>query len=198
MERSTDGDITFWSVAQSKYLGSNSKGDVHTTSSKGDWCRWEMEESPHNGGIYLKSKAHQRLLSFDGQKLSTTEDQNTTTESWRLEPRLPPSISGAKLTALGAAGAVGLALTVVMPYAVLGVVQVAGLTATELSLAAGFTAEALAGFGGGALLGATLVGTTATYVNDSKNNNADLSPTAEIKEDYLTGSLRPISAWRNW
>ena len=120
MERSPTGDITLWCMKHEKYLGCNSSGDVHTTSSHGNWCLWDMEESQDGKGIYLRSKSHQRLLSFDGTKLCTVEDQYTSKETWRLEPRLPASLSGPKLAALGAAGVVGIAVTVAMPYAVLG------------------------------------------------------------------------------
>ena len=189
MERNPEGYITLFSVVHQKYLGSNASGDTHTTTSKGEWSLWEMEESPHNG-IFLKSKNHQRLLSYDGDKLYTAEEQYTMTETWRLEPRLPPSISGSKIIALSAAGAVGLALTVAMPYAVLGAYEAAGLAAF------GFSAEALAGFGGGALLGASVVGSTAAFVDDT--NDSEMSPTAKNREEYLTNALRPISAWRTW
>jgi hypothetical protein len=158
---------------------------------------WEMEESQHGGGVYLKSKAHHRLLAQQHDTLCTTLDQFTHKETWRLEPRLPPSISGPKLAALGVASVVGVALTVATPFAVLGAVEAIGWTATELGLVAGLSAEAVAGFGGGALLGAGIVGTTAAMVNDPTQESESLSP--ELKEDYnMTSSLRPISAWRNW
>lgn len=199
MERCANGYVTFFNVTHETYLGSNSQGVVHTTSSKGDWSRWELEESHTPGSLYVRSKSHQRLLSYDGKTLSTTEDQYTENETWRLEPRLPAYINGAKIAAMGAAGALGVAVTVAMPFAVLGAVEAAGLTAEVLAV--GFTAEAMAGLGGGALLGATVLGSTAQYVadQDSKHQKDGMAPaTAEFKEDYMTSSFRPISAWRTW
>ena len=55
----------------------------------------------------------------------------------------------------------------------------------------------IAGASGGALIGAGVVGTTATVVKDDVSSR-DLSPTAEVKDDYLVGVQRPISGWRNW
>ena len=206
MQRDPRGYITLWSMADQKYLGSSTKGEVLTTSSKGNWSLWEMEVSNYGSGeMYLKSKATQRLLTLDHDemtgkykfKLSTVEDRFSLQETWRLDPRLPTSLSGPKLAALGAAGAVGVALTVTMPYATLGIVEAAGMTATRLAV--GFTVEALAGFGGGALLGASIVGTTAAMVEkDCKEQQQSLA--TETKADYFLskGSNRPISSWRNW
>lgn len=195
LDRTVDGDITLWSKAHEKFLGCNSQGELHTTSTKGDWSLWEMEESPH-GGIYLTSKAHQRTLSVLNDTLCTTLDSFEEAETFRLEPKLPTTISGPRLAALGAAGAVGVALTIAMPYAIVGVMEAAGLAATELSILAGISAEALAGAGGGALLGAGVLGTTAAVVKDS-TDGITLSPTAQVKDD-LIGVQRPISAWRQW
>ena len=103
-----------------------------------------MEESPH-GGVFLKSKAHQRILSVQKDTLCTTQDSFTEMETFRLEPRLPATISGPRIAALGAAGALGVALTIAMPYAIVGAMEAAGLAATELSILAGISAEALAG-----------------------------------------------------
>lgn len=196
MDRTIDGHITLWSKAHEKYLGCNTNGELHTTSSKGDWSLWEMEESPH-GGIFLTSKSHQRILSVQNGILCTTQDLFTENETFRLEPRLPATISGPRIAALTAAGAVGVALTVAMPYAVLGAMEVAGYVATPLSVLAGFSAEAVAGASGGVLLGASVVGTTAAVVKDEIDDRS-LSPTAEVKDDYLIGVQRPISAWRTW
>lgn len=196
MDRTPSGDVTLWSKAHEKYLGCNSNGELHTTSTKGDWSLWELEESPY-GGVFLKSKAHQRTLSVANDNLYTTQDSFTEAETFQLEPKLPITISGPRLAALGAAGAVGIALTVAMPYAVLGAMEAAGWAATELSILAGFSAEAVAGMGGGALLGVGVLGTTAAVVKDEIDGRK-LNASTEVKGDYLIGVHRPISAWRNW
>jgi hypothetical protein len=198
MERTHDGCVSLFSLVHKAYLGSNSLGNIVTTTSKGDWSIWEMEESPY-GGIFLISKMHLRILAVgEDNKLCTSMDQYTELETWKLEPRLPLSLSGGKILALGAAGVVGVALTVAMPYAVLGAVEAVGMTATELALLAGFTAEAVAGFSGGALLGAGVVGTTAALAKDQQETSDGMPAPLEIKEDDLLSSLRPISAWRYW
>ena len=183
LERTPRGDLYFFSKAHQKYLGCNSRGDLHTTSSKGDWSIWEIEESQY-GGVCLKSKPHHMYLSVEKGRLCSREEPVSEAESFRLEPSLPATISGPRLAALGVAGAVGLALTFAMPFAVLAVMEVA---ATEI----------LIGAGGGALIGAGVLGTTAAVVKDEVNDR-HLSRTAEVKDDYLIGLQRPISAWRNW
>jgi hypothetical protein len=70
-----------------------------------------------------------------------------------------------------------------------GVVEVAQLSV--------LSAEALMYAGGGALLGAGVLGTTAAVVKDEVDRR-DISRTTEVKDDYLIGLQRPISAWREW
>lgn len=111
--RPHDGLVTLVSTEHKKYLGCNSRGEVHTTTSAGPWCLWEMEESPlPRGGVVLRSREHQRLLAVDGDGgLCTTDasggmrhddDGDGTAEtslrhSWRLDPRLPPSMNAGKI-----------------------------------------------------------------------------------------------------
>jgi hypothetical protein len=116
---------------------------------------------------------------------------------WKLAIRnVPPMISGPKLAALGAAGVVGIAQMVAIPYAMLGVVEVAGLTATELTVIAGLLP--VAGYGGRPLLGATVLGTTAALVDDGAKPSDMSLTTAEAREDYSLSAQGPISAWRKW
>ena len=183
LERTSRGDVYFFSKAHQTYLGCNSRGDLHTTSSKGDWSIWEVEES-HYGGVSLKSRLHHLYLSVEKGLLCTREESLSEAESFRLEPSLPATISGPRLAALGVAGAVGLALTVAMPFAVLAVMEVA---ATEI----------LIGAGGGALIGAGVFGTTAAVVKDEVEGR-HLSRTNEVKDDFLIGLHRPICGWRDW
>lgn len=196
VEHTPEGFVTFWSPAQQKFLGSNAHGEVHTTSTMGDWSMWEMEDSPH-GGVFLKSKSHHRALAVVDGNLCTTENSLSELETFQLEPRLPATISGPRLAALGMAGAVGVALTVAMPFAVLGAMEAAGLAATQLSVLAGVSAEALAGVGGGALIGAGVVGGTASMVKD-ETTRSKISSSTTVMDDALYGVLRPISAWRKW
>jgi hypothetical protein len=128
LERTDDGYITFFSTKHEQFLGSNSSGEVTTTKKSGEWSLWHMEQSPL-GGICLKSKAYQRHLAVvkdednNTSKLCTTDEQFTTQETWRLEPCLPFFLSTTKIAAMAWAGVLGVALTVVMPYALLGVVE---------------------------------------------------------------------------
>ena len=213
MDRTFDGCVTLFSIVHQTFLGSNASGNILTTTSKGDWSIWEMEESPY-GGIFLKSKSNHRILSIRGggtveggdvtsYLCTISGDQHTEQETWVLEPRLPPSLSGNKILALSAAGIAGAALTVAMPFAVLGAVEAAGVAATEVSLlAAGgaFTAEAaLATAGASLVVGGVAVGTTAAIAKDPQELSDGMPAPVELKEDYLSlGSKRPISAWRHW
>ena len=185
----------------------------------------EIDESSHYAGsVHIVSRLHHRQLATDDKgRLSTSYQGNLEWKSWRLEPCLPSSMSGTQVAAMATAGAVGLALTVATPFAVVGAVEAAGLTATRVAL--GFTAEAMAGFGGGALLGAGVVGKTAMSLskqqkpnysesnkdddgtNAKTNNSKDvsndgnyqlISSSTDIHEDMEHNAMRPLSAWRNW
>ena len=94
-----DGQVTFFNVTHEKYLGCNSSGGVHTTTSKGPWAFWDMEESK-DGGVLLLSREHHRYLAVrpDGTLFTTSEEEPTGLEhSWRLDPRLPQTISAGKV-----------------------------------------------------------------------------------------------------
>jgi hypothetical protein len=146
----------------------------------------------------LVSRTHQRQLSCDDAgNLSTSDHRYGQWETWRLEPRLPGSLNGSQIAAMGLAGAVGVALTVAMPFAVGGIIEAAGLTATQLAV--GVSAEALVAVGGGALLGAGVVGTTAVLVDQQTSTSNDQSlSTQQVMEENVTNSSRPISTWRTW
>jgi hypothetical protein len=91
----------------------------------------------------------------------------------------------------------GVAITVVMPFAVLGVIEVAGAAATDLAIVSSLSAEALAS--AGAMIGIGMVGTTAAFVSgDSKRTSKPMSVHECFSEDFTTVAQRPISAWRTW
>jgi hypothetical protein len=92
----------------------------------------------------------------------------------------------------------GVAITVAMPFAVLGVIEVAGAAATELAVV-GLSAEALAGAGAGAVIGIGMVGTTAALVSgDSKRIPTHMPANVYLSEDFMPIAQRPIAAWRTW
>ncbi|KAL3935918.1 MAG: hypothetical protein SGBAC_008664 [Bacillariaceae sp.] len=187
LERFDDDYITLYSTKHKQYLGSNSMGEVMNTKKVGEWSLWSIEQSGY-GGVYLKSKTYQRRLAVveegDDSKLCTTREEYSRHETWRLEPCLPFFLSPTKIAAMASAGVLGLALTIAMPYALLGIVEVG------YAEAAGLAALRV-------LVGAGMVGTTGVCVADTDPSaNMPSSPTAN--EDYQTASCRPISAWKNW
>lgn len=97
VEVTPEGYFTFFSVLHEKYLGCNSKGDVHTTTSKGAWTLWEKQASPY-GGVTFKSKEHGRFLAVTktNNALHTTEGDKETDlrHSWRIDPRIPRIVTG--------------------------------------------------------------------------------------------------------
>jgi len=197
VEVTPDGYVTFFSIAHGKYLGCNSKGDVHTTTSKGAWCFFEKQESPNDGVMFL-SKEHQRYLavSEDDGSLCTTDGNEETNlkNSWRLDPRLPRSISGGKI-----AGAMGLAITIAMPFAVLGAIEAAGATITQVALLGGVSVEALASVGAGVGIGVGMVGTTAALMPNDTNTQSDgMTLTTDLPKVYNFVAQRPISGWKSW
>ena len=150
------------------------------------------------------------MAADDNGRLSTSEHGVHEWQTWRLEPCLPSSISGTHIAAMATAGVVGLALTVATPFAVLGAVEAVGLTATELAV--GFTAEAMVGFGGGALLGAGVVGTTAMSLskqqqpdyyerikdggssdNNANSSSASKNETSNNSHHQLVSSLTDVN-----
>lgn len=187
LERYDDDYITLYSTKHDHYLGSNSSGEVFTTKTVGEWSLWSMEQSRFRG-VNLLSKSYQRRLAVvaveDEMMFCTTRDECSSQETWRLEPCLPFFLSPTKIAAMASAGVIGVALTVAMPYALLGIVEVG------YAEAAGLAALRV-------LVGAGMAGTTGVCVEDSDPSAAmPSSPTA--REDYLTASCRPISAWKNW
>lgn len=124
LEVTPEGYFTFFSVSHEKYLGCNSKGDVHTTTSKGAWTLWEKQASPH-GGVTFKSKEHKRFLAVtkSTESLCTTDEEveMSLRQSWRLDPRMPRKISGGKGAYI--AGAMGLTFPIASPFAVLGAME---------------------------------------------------------------------------
>jgi hypothetical protein len=99
VEVTPEGYFTFFSIFHQTYLGCNSKGDVHTTTSKGAWTLWEKQVSSH-GGASFKSKEHQRYLTVtedckNDHILCTTKDKEEMNlrHSWRIDPRIPRVVS---------------------------------------------------------------------------------------------------------
>lgn len=123
MEMTPEGFVTFFSVSHEKYLGCNSMGDVHTTTSNGAWTLWRMESSSH-GGVTLLSKEHLRYLAVTKVNglLCTTKGKSGT-NSWRMDPRLPRIASGS--TGGYFTDVMGLTPDLVIPFAVLGAAEAA-------------------------------------------------------------------------
>ena len=97
IEVTPEGEFTFFSLSHEKYLGCNSKGDVHTTTSKGAWTLWIKQASPHGGATFL-SKEHDRYLAVTdkGNALETTPVQEKVDlrHSWRIDPYIPLVVTG--------------------------------------------------------------------------------------------------------
>lgn len=124
VEVTPEGYFTFFSLSHEKYLGCNSKGDVHTTTSRGAWTLWEKKISPY-GGVTFMSAEHNRFLAVtEGDNtLETTkaDEEINLSHSWRIDPCIPRTISGG--TGGYIAGAMGLNLPATMPFAVFGAVE---------------------------------------------------------------------------
>ena len=97
VEVTPEGYFTFFSMSHEKYLGCNSKGDVHTTTSKGAWTLWRKKASRH-GGVTFESTEHGRFLTVTktNNTLETTKADEKTDlrHSWRIDPCIPRSVSG--------------------------------------------------------------------------------------------------------
>ncbi len=98
VEVTPEGYFTFFSLSHEKYLGCNSKGDVHTTNSKGAWTLWTQKASPH-GGVTFVSKEHDRYLAVTdlaNKTLETTpgNEKPDLRHSWRTDPCIPRVVTG--------------------------------------------------------------------------------------------------------
>lgn len=97
VEVTPEGYFTFFSLSHEKYLGCNSKGDVHTTNSKGAWTLWKKKASSH-GGVTFRSKEHDRYLAVSktDNVLETTpgDEKPDLRHSWRIDPRIPRVVTG--------------------------------------------------------------------------------------------------------
>ena len=104
------------------------------------------------------------------------------------------------LIALFFIGAMGLAITIAMPFAVLGAIEAVGATITELALLGGVSVEALASLGAGAAIGVGMVGATAALMpNDSNLNSEEMTTTtSDLPNEYTFVAQRPISGWKSW
>jgi len=177
LELGTDGIVTLCSAHHQTFLGCNSSGKVHTTSSKGEWTRWVMTESSH-GGVFLESKAHPgNYLSIHEEGLSTSRDVMGKEESWNLEPRLPSSMGTSRM------GGLGVSKSLSKGYEVVGAVEATGRVAMELGVASGLSADCFTS--------SSTDAETDPGVEDTK------SPSLDVYEELLH-STRPICAWRRW
>ena len=92
----------------------------------------------------------------------------------------------------------GVAVTVAMPFAVMGALEAASVAATELAVA-GLSAEALGAAGAGAVVGVSSLGVTAALLPDTPGRKPHtMSLSLSKSEDSMGTHQRPISAWRTW
>ena len=103
------------------------------------------------------------------------------------------------LLALAFVGAMGLAITIAMPFAVLGAIEAAGATITQIALLGGVSVEALASVGAGVGIGVGMVGTTAALMPNDANIQSDgVTMTTDLPKVYNFVAQRPISGWKSW
>lgn len=105
-----------------------------------------------------------------------------------------------KTVALAIVGAMGLAITIAMPFAVLGAIEAVGATVTELALLGGVSVEALASVGVGVGVGVGMVSTAVVRIPNDSNAKAEevSATTSEFTKEYNFASQRPISGWKSW
>jgi len=132
IEKSNEyGSFTIYSIAHGKFLGSHKNEKITMNMHIGKDELWQIEVSPH-GGYFLISREHNKVLtcSSDGE-LSTIVGHRGGWETWSLDPCLPRSMTGEHMniyTTLGVSSAIGLGLTVGMPFITMGVVGALGFT----------------------------------------------------------------------
>jgi len=188
---------------------------------------WEIVLSPHYGGVLILNDdggggGGRRMLSCnDDDEVVCETDRYEKNESWILEPCMPPcSFSQTQvLTMVGA----GIAVGAVMPFAVVGAVNLAGFTSAGISagsyaagmmsaeagmsgggVVAGGTVATLQSIGatgclgavgtGSAVFGGALVGSTgAKVLTRSARVGAKVCEEEVVQEHY-----QALAAWRSW
>jgi len=150
-----DGLVSFKScVDGGKYLICTNGGKLKASHEWNGEALWKLEYSPH-GGIFIISRNHDWHLSCDGQRLDISPSKGIG-QTWILEPIMPSTISMDQITMYSSIGAATVALSVAMPFAIMGIIGGMGFTAGGISAGAGMmSAEAIAS-GGGVAAGGTV------------------------------------------
>jgi hypothetical protein len=200
LERSDKcGQYAIRACTSGKFVGATSIGQVTLSTEVGPSELWDIIESPH-GGFFIMSTLHDAQLLFrdDIGVLMVDRDQYEAQSSWVLQPAgLPNTLSDGKKLALVGAGVGALALSVAVPFAVVGI---GGLLVEAVA------AEAIiAGVGGGLLLGGAVIGSTAVFV-PNKNWRHGFAQSFLLRsnqnhDDPLLQDCtlnRPLCAWESW
>jgi hypothetical protein len=124
------------------------------------------------------------------------DDQHLQTLSWVLQPAgLPNMISDTKVMAMVGAGVGALALSVVVPVAVVGI--------GSIFMEAVAAETVILGVSGGLLAGGAVIGSTAAFVPNTTTSRGE-QPALNIEgqsfdddnEEYVVN--RPLCAWKSW
>ena len=215
-----DCNCAIYSKTYDKYISSNSAGDLYMASHVGEYEKWRLEQSD-NGPFYIVSSAHRRYLGCNHEDEIDTKKDVGDSQLWNLEPCMPWTLSANQLNVWIAAGAIGLGVTIAMPFAVMGIIGGMGFTSGGIaagSTAAGMmSAEAIASGGavaaGGTVatlqsIGATglgVAGTSAAVGGGAALGGTIVGGTVGITSISLShgntvtnGHNRHFCMWRTW
>lgn len=187
----TPGVVTLFSNARQQYLGSNELGDVYLLDDvpRDGSIQWVAEE--REAGFVLSCQSTQRVLVAPEKGPMCTVVPGTVVKGctrWKLEPKTPRQVNREKLSAVGAAVAIGVTGTLATggAFGLLGLAHV------------GIAGEILAGS-----VRTLEVMNTVTRISLSSSQlilSQSSFLSVDSKSDYESETIlnRPFSAWRSW
>lgn len=207
IESNQNDSYTIRAYGSRNYIGATKDGKLTMSKTVNETELWNISESPA-GGVYIASSLyHYPLMGKQDELLLSSVDPNTDEEdddddqhlqtlSWVLQPAgLPNMISDTKVMAMVGAGVGALALSVVVPVAVVGI--------GSIFMEAVAAETVILGVSGGLLAGGAVIGSTAAFVPNTTTSRGE-QPALNIEgqsfdddnEEYVVN--RPLCAWKSW
>eukprot|EP00980_Cylindrotheca_fusiformis_P014178 scaffold3720_cov141-Cylindrotheca_fusiformis.AAC.17 len=183
----TDPKVNVFAIRSCKheqYLGSKEDGTIYTCSTLQESEYWELEKSPDGEGYIVVSYLHgdRQLYCDESGKMSTS---STECQAWRLNPRMPGSISKNQMAMAGFAAAATLLVASPLSLAF-------GIAARAPLVAMATGTEVLASYG----VGAAVVGTAAVMVADHRHRLG--AKKSQQNQNPIHTVNRPLVAWKVW
>ena len=213
------GVVQLFSNLRHGYLSSDASGDTSLSphESQDGSTKWVLRDG--RDGTLLVSKVHKRLLVCNKNKnkheIATSpiimDGSNDIPKGslWRLDPKIPRQITKEKMTAVGAAVAIGVATTVATPLVLGSAIGVVGVTeisvAGRVAMGSIRAAEAISTVSRIAVTSSSFIeqqSISSILAASGKNATKKVGKRDETKANdepsSSTNSNRPFCEWRSW